>query len=270
MKDKKKIWDFEGVKSSEWIIGFAIAFILIMPVTIIFQLYSRISTALYGGIIVAVMICNLIVTILKERREKCSSDYQKFTIGIVIFMIILNIIAIIMFIVSPPPLGKAQIALAEIEDEYYSLSYYYAKDFEQIETTLLKMQENIVNKKYEKALDNIEEYDHLKTNTSSIFISLCRKAEEKGVILSKNKNLADLDVYCRSQELSKICQREEISALNSTVDLLQNMKKKTKADCLEVIKKLNGSKECREFNRQLSQEEPGDFSDLESVCKLLS
>ena len=88
MADKSNLWDFKGTKFTDWLIALPVSLVLVMISGVIFQLYNRIGSITTGATFLAIILCFLIVTTLKERREQGYSGYQKITIGVIIFLVI--------------------------------------------------------------------------------------------------------------------------------------------------------------------------------------
>jgi len=269
MADKSNLWDFKGTKFTDWLIALPVSLILVMISGVIFQLYSRIGSLTSGATFLAIILCFLIVTVLKERREKGSSGLQKITVGVIIFLVVLDVIMLIVFFVNPPPMGKQAIGLAEIEDEYYSLSLYYTQDTQKMEQITQQMGQNLGEGKYDEALQNVEDYDKLKTVLVDKMVALCVKAENKSVNLESNKNLQELSIICKNKDSLIQCKQEDISAQKNLIDLFRNIKTKSKSDCLTVLDQIKGSEICNQMNKELNQESEEDWSSMEELCAKL-
>ena|SRR3989338_99017 len=269
MVDKSNLWDFKGTKFSDWLIALPASLILVLISGIIFQSYSRIGSVTSGATFLSIILCFLIVNVLKERRETGSSGLQKFAIGVIVFLVVFDIIMLIVFFVNPPPMGKQAGGLAEIEDEYYSLSLYYAQDTQKMEQIMQQLGQNLNDDKYDEALQKVEEYDKIKTALLERTVALCIKAKNKSVNLGDSKGLMELNIICENRDSLIRCKNEDISSQKDVINLFKNIESKTKSECLTVLDQIKGSDVCNQINKELNQESQEDLSSMEELCSKL-
>src|SRR3989338_9446034 len=263
MTDKSNLWDFKRTKWTDWLIAFLASLILVNVPALIFQFYSEINMKI-STVPIGLVLCFLIMTVLKERREKRSSGLQNITLGLIFFLIILDIIIVIIFFAYPPATEKNTVALADIKDEYYNLSLYYGEKIGRIE---LQSDEDLAARNFSKYDADINEHDKLHTELINTIFVLCNKTEKNALPL-EGTELADLNTFCKHKNILLICKDEKIKSMKSTSHFFEGIETKTNEECIQFINSLTPSKNCQNLYTELGTE-GYNISDSEALCYIL-
>src|SRR3989344_3649554 len=263
MTEKSNLWDFKRTKWTDWLIAFLASLILVNVPALIFQFYSEINMKI-STVPIGLVLCFLIMTVLKERREKRSSGLQNITLGLIFFLIILDIIMVIIFFAYPPATEKNTVALADIKDEYYNLSLYYGEKIGRIE---LQSDEDLAARNFSKYDADINEHDKLHTELINTIFVLCNKTEKNALPL-EGTELADLNTFCKHKNILLICKDEKIKSMKSTSHFFEGIETKTNEECIQFINSLTPSKNCQNLYTELGTE-GYNISDSEALCYIL-